>query len=465
MIQGVADKVTDMDDWQRIAEAVDAEVDRGLEDLLGAIRIPSVVAWGEENLGRSADYLSALLNKDGWIAAPVKVADNTGVYAEIGTQHDRSIVLYGHHDVQPPEPLDAWTDPPFEPVIRDDRIYGRGAADNKGQFFAYIFAVRALRKLYGDVPLHLKFFIDGEEEVGNPHLADMIKVLKSKLMGSVLVFTIDGPEHPTGDPRIVFGFRGGFTLRITVNAMAADLHSGHWGNIAPDAAMVLTRLLSSLIDEDGRVRASGFYDGITPPTPYERKAMDAIPFDDAAVMEDLGAQEFSGPQNVRAMERMMFLPSLVVTGLKSGYVGTGTQHQNSISASATAQIDVRTVVGQDRAQMIAGMREFILAQCPYAQIEVLSDKWPSSTPMETPYAQAVIRAFQTGFGKDPVLLPRSGGSAPDVLFTRELGLPSLWTHIANADMRGHAPNENMRIDRIKAGARASAALMLELARE
>src|SRR5580700_3776503 len=164
--------------WEEIAKAVDLEVQTGLEDLLAAIRIPSVVAWGGEHLRRSAGYLAQLLAQDGWSAETIRVGTNEAVFAEIGRRDAKSrVILYGHHDVQPPEPLEAWDNPPFDPIVRDGRIYGRGSGDDKGQFFAHIFAIRALRKLIGDIPARLQFFIDGEEEAGNPSLKETLEFL------------------------------------------------------------------------------------------------------------------------------------------------------------------------------------------------------------------------------------------------------------------------------------------------
>jgi acetylornithine deacetylase/succinyl-diaminopimelate desuccinylase-like protein len=450
-------------DWSDIAAAVDNEVDSGLSDLLGAIAIPSVVAGGPEGIAASADYLKSLLSNEGWQAEIIPIGESRAVLAETGRADGRCLLLYGHHDVQVPEPLDAWQTPPFAPEIRDGRIWGRGAADNKGQFFCHIFAVRVLRRLLGEVPLRLKLLLDGEEEVGNPGLEDMVARLEPRLRGAEFVFTMDGPEHPDGTPRIVFGFRGGFTLRLTLRLMDEDQHSGHWGNLAPDAALRLSRLLSGLVAPDGRVTAPGFYDGIVPPGPAEAIEMERIPFDPVAMAAALGADALAGPQDASPLERMMYLPSLSVTGIASGYVGTGSQHRNSICAEARAQIDVRSVAGQDNETMVAGITAYLTAIEPRLKIELLARKYASSTPIDTPVAQTVIGAFERGFGKRPILLPRSGGSAPDVLFTRALGIPSLWSHIANADMRAHAPNENMRIDRIKAGSRTVAALLLDMA--
>jgi acetylornithine deacetylase/succinyl-diaminopimelate desuccinylase-like protein len=448
--------------WGEIAATVDDEVKQGLTHLIAAIRIPSVVAWGGDHLQRSAHFLATLLAKDGWSVEHVRVGENQAVLAEIGEPSAvKRIILYGHHDVQPPEPLDAWTHPPFEPIVHDGRIWGRGAGDNKGQFFTHIFAVRALKRLIGGIPVRLQFFLDGEEEAGNPSLKETLDFLRDRLAGAAFVYTVDGPEHPTGRPRVTFGFRGDLHLRLTVRTMKGNLHSGHWGNLAPDAAMLLCHALAACKDADGRVTIPGFADSIRPPDAHERTAIDAIPFDAAAAAQAIGARRLAGPDEVAPMERMMFRPTFTVTGLQSGY--TGKNFQNAIASAAVAHIDIRYVPDQDPRHIADCVERHIRSIAPDSTIEIASSMDPSRTSMATPYAAAVSRALERGFGAPPLLLPSSGGSAPDALFTRELGLPSLWAHIANADMRGHAPDENICIDRISAGARATVALILDLA--
>ena len=448
--------------WDSVSHVIETEVKRGLEDLLAAIRIPSVVAWGGEHLSVSAMFLARLLEQDGWTADRFVVGSNHVVFAEIGqgrADDSAAMLLYAHHDVQPPEPLEAWATPPFEPAIRDGRIYARGSADDKGQFFCHIFAVRALQRL-GGVPVRVKFFLDGEEEAGNPNLAATLEALRPRMKAG-FVYTVDGPVHPTGRPRVTFGFRGMLHMRLTVRTASSSLHSGHWGNLAPDAALLLAQILAGMKNADGRVTVPGFYDGVRPPTAKEREAIAAVPFDVDEVAAQIGARALWGPSDVPPMERMMFLPTFTVTGLGSGYVGAG--FQNSIPGEARAHIDVRYVPDQDPDQIFAVLSEYLRVRAPEAQLTCLGTVPPSHTPMDTPAVRLVAEAIRRGFGVDPILLPRSGGSAPDSLFTVGLGLPSLWAHLANADARNHAPNENMSLSHIRAGTLASAALILNLA--
>jgi acetylornithine deacetylase/succinyl-diaminopimelate desuccinylase-like protein len=449
--------------WDKVSRAVDSEVERGLPDLLAAIRIPSVVAWGRNHVRESAAFLKHLLERDGWKADMIEVNSNWVIFAEIGPDpidDAAAILLYGHHDVQPPEPLEAWTTPPFEPAIRDGRIYGRGSADDKGQFFCHVFAVRALQKVLGQVPVSLKFFLDGEEEAGNPNLAATLDALRPRMKAG-FVYTADGPVHPTGRPRVTFGFRGMLHLRLVVRTASSNLHSGHWGNLAPDAALALAQILAEMRSADGWVKVPGFYDGVQPPNAAERAAIAAIPFDPEEVAAQIGARALSGPAEIVPMERMMFLPTFTITGLLSGYVGSG--FQSAISSEARAHIDVRYVPNQDPDHIFAVLSDYLKQRAPEAHLERIATMPPSRTPMDTPAARMVADAIQKGFGVDPILLPTSGGSSPDSLFTHGLGLPSLWAHIANVDVHNHAPNENMSLEHLRAGSRATAALILNLA--
>jgi acetylornithine deacetylase/succinyl-diaminopimelate desuccinylase-like protein len=225
--------------------------------------------------------------------------------------------------------------------------------------------------------------------------------------------------------------------------------------------MLLCRVLAACKGPDDRVLIPGFYDGVRPPEPPEKSAIDAIPFDTAAAAAQLGASRLSGPHDVGPMERMMFQPTFTVTGLQSGY--TGQRFQNAVPATAVAHIDIRYVPDQDPDRLRQRVEAFVTRIAPEISVEADRPMAPSRTPMDTWPARMVAQALERGFGVAPLLLPCSGGSAPDSLFTRDLGLPSIWAHVANSDMRNHAPNENIRIDRIRGAARATAALVLSMA--
>lgn len=451
-----------MKDWDRLAELVEEEVEKGLPDLFEAMRIPTVGAWGIDNLRTSAGFLQQLLQRDGWETEVVEVPDNVIVFARIGADDDSTsptVLLYGHHDVQPPEPLEAWTSPPFEPVIRDGRLWGRGSSDDKGEFFCHLFAVRALRRTRADVPVQVKLLLDGGEENASPSLDQAVERLRPRLKADFM-YSADGPAHIDGRPRISFGFRGTMRMKLRVRTLNHSLHAGAWGNVAPNAAQRLAQVLSSIKGPDGRVTVPGFYDRVRPPNDLERKALNMIPFDDTEAARMIGARELDGPPGVPAQDRIQFLPAFNVSGLAAGYVGPG--FQGAIPATAEARIAVAFVPDQTAAELYQLLKDHLARVAPEADLELVSH-WPTSrTPLDTPATENVVRAMRLGYGVEPILYPCSGGSAPESLFTEGLGLPSLWGHCANHDQQNHSPDENFDLGYLRSCARTTAALLADL---
>jgi acetylornithine deacetylase/succinyl-diaminopimelate desuccinylase-like protein len=447
-----------MASWDNVVEETRAVVDDGLEDLLGALRIPSVSAH-RERLDDSAAYLIELLERDGWSAELVQLESNPIIFAEIGSTEGPSLILYGHHDVQPPDPESAWESPPFEPTIRDGRIFGRGSADNKGQFFCHIFAVRALMRTLGEIPVRLKLILDGQEEVGSPQMPAFVEQMRARLQGALMCVTADGPTREER-PEILFGVRGSLQLRLSIRTAATDLHSGNWGNLVPSAAWRLASILAALKGPDGRVSVPGFYDRVIPPTELERQALAEVPFDEAAAQASVGAVFLDGPVDVPAQERLMFLPTLTVAGIHAGSTETGSKAV--IPSEAVAYLDVRLVVDQHPEAMFELLRDHLARVAPEARLERLTHFLPSRTPLDTPVASFVANAVRTGFEQAPLRIPCMGGSLPDGVFATALGIPVLEVPYGAHDQRNHAPNENMRLDRINKGTRTSAALILEL---
>jgi acetylornithine deacetylase/succinyl-diaminopimelate desuccinylase-like protein len=446
-------------DWQTLATAVEVEVESGLEDLKTALRIPSISARNQ-NLEESAGFLSDLLRRDGWSVEVVRVGDNPVVFAEIGPR-EPSVVVYGHHDVQPVDPEAAWTTPPFEPELRDGRLYGRGTADNKGQFFGHIFAVRAIQRAMGELPAGIRLVLDGQEEMGSPEMPRFVELMRDRLQGASFCFTADGPARVEGRPQVVFGVRGVLKLRLTVTTSATDLHSGNWGNLAPNAALRMAQILAAIKGMDGRVRIPGFYEDVRPPTPAEREAMAAIPFDPDEAAASIGASALDGPEDLSAMERVMFWPTFNVTGISSGYTGPG--FKTVLPSQAVAQIDVRLVADQDPDRMYALIRDHLSEFAPEATLEKLGHYLPSRTPLDSPGAELVIAAVRRGFEIEPLLVPCASGSSPEAVFAQGLGIPAFHSPYGQPDQRNHAPDENLRYENLVAGARTSAALILEVA--
>jgi acetylornithine deacetylase/succinyl-diaminopimelate desuccinylase-like protein len=446
--------------WPAIQNASARAVEDGLTDLLAAVRIPSVSAEAR-GLRESAEYLNGVLDRDGWSAEIVEIDGNPIVFAETGPLEGPSMILYGHHDVQPSDPETSWESPPFEPTIRNGRLFGRGTADNKGQFFCHIFATRAIRQKLGELPARLKLVLDGQEEVGSVQMPAFIERRLSRLKGSLMCITADGPTRLEGRPEVVFGVRGSLKCRLTVRTAATDLHSGNWGNLAPSAAWRLSSILAGIKGPDGRVTVQGFYDHIVPPGEAEMQAMAELPFDAAEAQASIGAVFLDGPADVPPLERVMFLPTFTVIGMRSGYTGSG--FKTVIPSEAFAYLDVRLVADQDPDWMYELLRDHLARVAPEAQLEHLGYYRPSRTPLDTPEAALAVDAVTAGFGQRPLRIPCAGGSLPDAAFARGLGIPVLDVPYGAPDQRNHAPNENMRLDLIHKGTLTSAALFLLLA--
>jgi acetylornithine deacetylase/succinyl-diaminopimelate desuccinylase-like protein len=433
---------------------------RDLDDLRRLLRQPSISA---QNIGvaECADLVLTTLRDAGISARLLPTPAHPVVYGEwTGAPGKPTVLIYGHYDVQPPEPLAEWLSPPFEPTVRDGKVFARGAGDNKGQIFAQIAAARAWLETAGALPVNVKFLIEGEEETGSPHLAAVVADHRD-LLAADLVYTSDGPVHDDAHPQIVYGVRGLLYVEVRARGASHDLHSGNWGGVAPNPAWTLVELLASMRDDAGRVAIPGFYDDVRPPTPAFRAAMARIPLDQAAALATIGLDRLPLPADAGYFERLMAMPTLNIAGFVSGYGGPGSK--TVIPATAVVKLDMRLVPDQQTDDIFEKFRAFVARQAPEVEVARLGGMEPSYTPIEHPSAAIVRRAVATGFGREPIDVPLLGGSLPDAVFTKILGRPSFLVPYANADERNHAPNENIEINRFYAGIRTATALFAFLA--
>ena len=447
------------DAWSRVDASVEGIVNDGIDELFQSLRIPSV-SDDHAALRECAAHLVGVLDRDGWLTETALFDNNPIVMGLTGSAASGSadLIFYGHHDVQPVDPLSAWRSPPFEPVIREGRIYCRGAADNKGQFFCHIFAVRALRRVLGEIPIRIALVLDGQEEAGSRELPAFVESRHARLEGARLCLTADGPTRQEKRPEVVFGVRGQLQVRIRVRTAATDLHSGNWGNFIPSAGWRLAQILVHLKGNDGRVTVPGFYDAVRPPTQLERRSMRDIAFDLDEAARSVGAVSLDGPTDIDPLERLMFMPTFTVTGIECGQ-----GDRSTIPTTAVAHLDIRLVAAQDPASMFSLLKAHLDKIAPDALLEWVGGDSPSRTPLDTPIAAAVIDAVRRGFRAEPLLIPCSGGTLPDSVFALNLRVPVLDVPYAGRDQRNHAPNENIRLEHIRAGTRTSAALIMQLA--
>jgi acetylornithine deacetylase/succinyl-diaminopimelate desuccinylase-like protein len=445
---------------------LDAQRNAAVASLQEFLRIPSVstspdhrtdmdrcAAWLAQRL-RSASLNSVVLSTGGH---PVVVAHNDKVAGR------PSVLFYGHYDVQPPEPLEQWVTPPFRPTIRDGAIYARGAADDKGQVWAHIQAIMEWQKSAGGLPINLTILIEGEEEIGSEHLAAFIDSNKRLLKSDIAVIS-DTNQFSNGVPAITYGLRGLVYVEVTVTGPSHDLHSGLYGGAVPNPANVLASLIASLHEHGGRINIPGFYDGVVDPSPEERKAWAALPFDEQDFTQGAGLSALSGETDYTPLERMWARPTCDVNGLTSGYQGHGAK--TIIPSTASAKISLRLVPGQNPEHVIDCLTRALKHRCPKnvkLDIHRHSAAEAVLVSMDSPAMRRAAQAIEIGFGRRPAFI-RGGGSIPVVsLLKASLGIDTLMVGFGLPDDRVHSPNEKFNLDAFHAGTRTAAALYERLA--
>jgi acetylornithine deacetylase/succinyl-diaminopimelate desuccinylase-like protein len=367
-----------------------------------------------------------------------------------------TVLLYGHYDVQPPDPLEEWLSPPFEPTVRDGRLYARGAGDNKGQHFAQLLALESLLACRGALPCNVKVLLEGEEEIGSPQMPAFAREHRDALAAD-LVITSDGPVDESGRSRILFGVRGVLSFEVRARGANRDLHSGNWGGVAPNPLWTLVHLLATMKDERGEITIEGFYDNVLPLTPLEREALDRLPVDVEAVKRSLDLREFDRPPERGFFERLSAWPTLTINGLHGGYGGPGSK--TVLPHEAFAKCDIRLVEAQTADEIFARVEEHVRRHAPGVTVVRQGSMDPSKTPLDSPFAGPIRRGIVAAQGEEPLLVPALGGSLPDYVFTKILGIPAFGVPYANADEANHAPNENLEIERFFMGIKTGAAML------
>ena len=439
---------------------VESNRQRFVDELCVLLRQPSI-STQDTGVRECAELVRRFMAEAGLQARLVDTGGYPVVFGEARVSGAApTVLIYGHYDVQPPEPLEAWETPPFEPSIRNGRIYARGAGDNKGQMFAHLKAVEAILRTRGRLPVNLKLCYEGEEEVSSRNLPKFVENHR-ELLAADVVYASDGPMHPSG-PMVFFGCRGILYLELTAHGARRDLHSGNYGGIAPAPAVRLSQALASLWDRKGRVTVKGFYDRVRSPSAADRRALRRAPVDFAALQKDLGVDPVTGRSAGAYYRRLLLEPNLNVAGLTAGYQGPGAK--TIIPHVARAKVDARLVMDQTPDEIETKVRAH-LRRHGFADIEVHRHgaMAPSRTPVDHPYGAAVIRAVTRAWGRAPVVLPNLGGSIPDWLFTQALGLPSIWVPYAPHDEANHAPNESTTVEGFINGVRSTAAALHEIA--
>ncbi len=375
----------------------------------------------------------------------------------------RTVMIYGHYDVQPCDPLDLWDAPPFDPQIKDDVIYARGATDNKGQILAHMLGVAETIKEHGDVPVNLIFVIEGEEEIGSPNLEPFLRQHREALKCDLVAVSDTGMVGP-GIPTFSYGLRGLTALEVKLSGPSMDLHSGIFGGAVANPATAIARLVASLHDEQGHVLIDGFYDDVRPPADWERDAWKKLPMTDDALRALTGAKELFGEAGFTSIERTTARPTAEVNGIGGGYQGPGTK--TVLPSKAIAKLTFRLVPNQSPAKIQDLAEAHLRQHCPPGvEIEIIRGHSgePYLVDPHSRFGSAAQRALEKTFGSKPALI-REGGSIPIVqTFKDVLGVETLLLGLALPDCRAHSPNENFPIANLHAGIRLNRALLTELA--
>lgn len=444
----------------RILAAVDEGREASLERLKEFLRIPSVSTKPEhrEDVQRCAEWLADQLREAN---LSVEVAPTPGhpiVLAKSEREADRPTVLvYGHYDVQPAEPLEKWTTPPFEPTVRNGALYARGAADDKGQVWAHVQAIRAWEQ-NGGLPVNLVLLLEGEEEIGSEHLAAFMRDRHDELKACVAVIS-DTNQFAKGIPAITYGLRGLVYMEVFITAADHDLHSGLYGGAVPNPANVLCQLLAGLHDHEGRVTIPGFYDDVIALSETERQTWRKLPFDERALKAELNVPGFQGEAGYSTLERKWARPTLDINGLTSGYQAHGAK--TIIPSTASAKVSMRLVPGQDPAKIQAAFERALYDRCPQTvKIEFTQHGLanPVLVPIDSPAMTLAAEALRQGFGTEPTFM-REGGSIPVVgLIKSLLGIDTLLVGFGLPDDRVHSPDEKFDLDALHGGTRTMAVL-------
>lgn len=441
-------------------------IDSRVAELLEFVRIPSVSAQSAHagDMVRCADWLVSKLNLIGLDARKEPTSGNPIVIGKSPRDPSKKTVLiYGHYDVQPPEPLDLWVSPPFDPEIRNGRIYGRGASDNKGQILAHILGVgEALAE--GPLPVNVIFLIEGEEEVGSEHLAEFLEKNRAVLACDAIAISDTGMAAE-GHPTLSYALRGIAAMEVRVFGPSHDLHSGIYGGAVANPATAAARLIASLHDAQGRVAIEGFYDAVQPMQAWEREAAAASPLTDQAIALQAGVDELWGEAGYSAVERIGARPTAEINGIGSGYQGEGSK--TVLPAEAFFKVTFRLVANQNPKEVLSlARRHFERHKPPGVRLEIIDGHGGEPFFLDPKGSQgiAACRALEEVFGKKPALT-REGGSIPILAdFQRILGHPALLLALASPDCRAHSPNENFPVENFLTGIRLNRALLRELAR-
>ena len=446
---------------ENIHSYVDNSKEQFLDILKELVSHPSV-STNKEDVHECALYIKSLMEKLGITADIIETKGNPVIIANIESKQKnrKTIIFYGHYDVQPPEPIELWNSDPFKPEVRDGRIYGRGVADNKGQFLTHLLAVGAYLNQYDDVPVNIKIVLDGEEEIGSENLTHFVRNNK-ELLQADLVITSDGPLEVNNIPLVQFGVRGVMNFDIIVETATTDNHSGNKGGVIKNAAWELMRILKTMIDDNDNVLIEGFYDDVNPIIESDLEIINNLEFNKEEIARAYGVKSIDLDKET-FYKNLMLKPTLTINGLNSGYLGDGCK--NIIPKKAVAKMEVRLVASQEPSDILRKIEKHVKSVNNDAKvIQIEEDMYPSRTSTDNKLGKIIINSIKEYLGSDVVVKPAGGGSLPDYIWTNILNVPSIMVPYGNIDESNHAPNENFMLELFYRGIHLSVQMINDLA--
>jgi len=448
---------------ENIYDYIDDHWQEGVADLMRLCRQPSISAQGV-GMPEMVQLLAQVMGEYGVSTRilPVPKGKYPVVYGEIAGESPTTILFYDHYDVQPPEPLELWTSPPFEPVQREGKLFARGVSDNKGNTVARLLAIRAFQKTRRKLPVTVKFIIEGEEEIGSPNLGAFVKRNRRLLKADACIWECGGVNWKD-QPIIMLGLKGILYVQLEAHGASEDVHSS-MGTVVPNPAWRLVWALASIKDIDENIQIAGFYDNVKPPTKQEIKAIRAIPRDDEETKQSLGLKEFvKGVTGFKYKSRHILEPVCNICGIYSGYTGPGSK--TVLPCVARAKLDFRLVPNQRPEEILSRLRKHLDSH-GFSDITIApttEGENPARTPLDSPFVNIVASTGKEVFGADPVIMPAMAGSGPMYYFTDTLGLPTAGIGVDYLGSRAHAPDENIRLADFILGTKHVAALLERMA--
>ena len=429
----------------RIDTYLEQHMDDSIAELSRLAAQPSVAAqnWG---LAECAALVAEMLKKRGFAVEVIATDGAPVVFAERKGRSDKTLLFYNHYDVQPPEPLELWETPPFEPTLRDGKLYARGVSDDKSHITYRLLAIDALLATDGELPCNIKFAVEGEEEVSSVHLKDFVKNNVERLKADACIWEFGGVDHEE-TPIQHAGLRGICYVELSVETASQDVHSGLGGSIFPNAAWRLVWALSTLKGPDERIRLPGHYDTVRPPSARDRELMAALAETAEEYKTRYGIKEFLHglTDGVELRLAEVFEPTCTICGLTSGYQGSGSKTEQP--ARASANVDFRLVPDQTPEQVLKALRQHLDAEgFPDVQMFFLGGESPDRTDPDDPFLALVVETARPVYGKPMQVVPMVGGSGPNHIFSHYLKVPIATAGLGYPGTQAHAPNENIRLD-------------------